>query len=338
MSKRVCILRWGAYGDAVIMTPLLSLYKNDGWHVTVNVNKRCEEVLRHNPNIDKFVIYEDNTVPNDKLEEYWAEIAKQYDKFVNLSESIEGTLLKCKGRPDYELSYDKIRKTCDINYYDKTLEIGGYGNESGLNGELFFSQFEESETMSRLSKDIGKFKILWSLAGSSFHKAYPYAEYVAIAFLNKHPDAMIYTVGDELAGLLEWQHPRTRNLCGKLGIRKTFNMTKHCDLVIAPETGVLNAAGCYDTAKIALLSHSSENNLTKYFKNCFNIRANIPCQPCHKMHYDLGSCPIDPVTAGTACMAKIEPDRVFGAMEKVYQDWRNDGLYDRTGKQRVLCA
>jgi len=96
-------------------------------------------------------------------------------------------------------------------------------------------------------KHKGKFLILWSLSGSSGHKTYPFTEFVAKGFLDKHPDAMILTVGETLCELLEWSHPQTKCYSGKWPIRKSLIMAKYADLIIAPETGIANAAGCFDS-------------------------------------------------------------------------------------------
>jgi hypothetical protein len=61
--------------------------------------------------------------------------------------------------------------------------------------------------------------------------------------------------------------------------------------VIGPETGILNLAGISEIRSIVLLSHSSEYNLCKDWKN--NIALSPPecdCYPCHILHYDTSFC------------------------------------------------
>src|SRR3972149_1408862 len=94
MSKTVCVLRWGAFGDMIMVTPLLRLLKQDGYKVIVNTTNRGEAILKNNPNVDEIVQYKDNTIPGKELDKYWTDLSKGYDKFINLSGSIEGGLLK----------------------------------------------------------------------------------------------------------------------------------------------------------------------------------------------------------------------------------------------------
>ena len=304
------------------MSPILKHLKNDGYHVTVHGSQRVIDVIKNNPNVDKVILHHDDFVEPDKLKPMWEEISKGYDKFINLCESIEGTLVKVPSREDFHWSKERRHAECNVNYYDRTLEVAGYPHVKGENGELYFSSFEESMFQDTMLKDLGRFKILWCLSGSSAHKSYPYSEYVAIAFLTKYPDSVIYTVGDTVCELLQWQHPRTRNYADKWGIRKTLCTTKFVDLVISPDTSVLNAAGCFETPKIALLSSISEENVTKYFKNCTNLTGTADCYPCHLLHYNQDACCVDEITLAAKCMSTITPEQVFNAMEDVYKKWK----------------
>lgn len=324
MLKTVCVVRYGAYGDIIMMTPLLRVLKEDGYHVTVNCSPQGNEMLRHNPHVDKIVIHERDSVPRETLDEYWAEMAKGYDKFINLSESIEGSLLKIEGREDFNWSDAKRHAECDVNYYDRTLEIGGYGHIKGKVGELYLSSLENKFARDYRRKYKDRFMIQWALSGSSYHKAYPHAENVAMAFLDAYPDAMIITTGDELCTLLEWSHPRTKCYSGKWGIRKTFSVSKYCDLVIGAETGQLHAAACFDTPTIVLMSHSSEENLSKYWKNSISVGADVACRPCHKLHYRRETCPTNELIKASICMSDLRLSTVLDAMEKTYKQWREN--------------
>ena len=94
---------------------------------------------------------------------------------------------------------------------------------------------------------------------------------------------------------------------------------------------VTNAAGCFDTPKITLLSHSSHENLCKYWKNDYCLEPDktlAPCYPCHCLHYSRESCPIGTVEdtetgkeLGRApiCPIAILPVRVLARLEEVYQ-------------------
>lgn len=338
-SKKALVLRWGAWGDLVIASPVFRLLKEDGYHVTAHVTQRGEEVLRHNPHIDRFIIYKDNTIPNDeRLEAFWNDLSGQYDKFINLSGSLEEGLLRVPGKPGYDDSKEDIHAACNVNYYDRTLELAGYGHIKGLTGEMYFSPFEERLARDFMKKYRDKFVILWGLSGSSPHKAYPYAEIVGRTFLDKYPDSVIMLVGDALCDLLAWSHDRTKNYCDKWPIRKSLIMAKYADYVVTTETALSNAAGCFDTPKAVILSHSSKENLTKYWKNCTALEPPSACYPCHKMHYSKDSCKLHPVLKTPTCAADIKAIDVFRAIEGEYLKWREKYGRNTVRRGQVLFA
>ena len=323
--KTVCVLRWGAYGDAIIATVLFPLLKADGYEIHFHCTKRTRDVTKYNPYIDKWILYETDSVPNDELGVYWDNLSQQYDKFINLSGSIEGSLLIPDYYADSALSKKARHERCNINYYDRTLELGGYGHITGRSGELYFSSSEEKLAKKKRHKYRDKFIIAWTLSGSSLHKAYAYTEYVFGSILNNMPEAMIFTLGDALCEFFEVEfqsHPRFKGLAGKQSIRKSLILTKYADLVVGAETGVLNAAACFNTPKIVLLSHSSKENLTKYWTNTTALHALVPCYPCHILHFDSKSCILHPKLETPVCMTNLPMNMVYGAIEREYEKWK----------------
>lgn len=316
--KKVIVHRFGAFGDNIIITPIFRALKEDGYHVTFNTTDRGMDVLKYNPFIDVFRQHDASIKPDDKFDEYLANINKDYDRAINLCGSIEGTLAKVPWKEDFKWSKEKRHKECNKNFYDFSLEWAGYGNIKGKNGELYFSDLEERRAKEFRNKYKGKFLVLWVLSGSAVHKAYPYTEHVARKLLEVYHNMVIMTVGDSACELIEWSHPRTKNYSGKWSIRKTLIMTKYADLVIGPDTGILHAAGCFDTPKILFLSSNTEENLSKYWENCINLFADVECHPCHQLHYSWDYCSMDWTMNATQCTAKLKPLVVFNAVKEVY--------------------
>jgi len=168
---RACVSRLGAIGDMIMVTPLLRCLKEDGYHVTVNGSTASIPVLFNNPNVDNIVPQIRNIVPNRELGQYWAYWAKKYDKYVNLSESIEGTLLKVEGRRDFYTTKEWRHKMCNVNYYDASLAAGSYGHVRGRNGEIYLTAKERRFAKRMLPDDT--FNIVVSLTGTSHHKYNP---------------------------------------------------------------------------------------------------------------------------------------------------------------------
>jgi len=306
-EKRALVVRYGAIGDIVQSTPVFKKLKEEGYHVTLNCTGPAQEILRHNPNVDEFIVQIKDYVKNDgkQLERYWEEIGKGYDKFINLTGAAEDSLLVAdkyiykwateirKVHPELDeasvlhnalnVARDKAK---DTNYYDNHLAKAGY-TDTGFNGELFFSEQEEIMAAGFRARHKDKFILLWSLAGSSYHKIYPYFHLVLTELTAKNPDILVVSVGDAECKLLE-RVSSTRYLprSGVWELRTSMLMTKWADLVVGPETGILNAAGCFPTPKITLLSHSKHENLCKYWENDFCLAPEgVFCHPCHTLHY-----------------------------------------------------
>jgi len=311
--------------------------KKQGYYIVYNCTPYSAQVLRENPYIDEFLLQEKEVIANKDLGPYWEEIGKGFDKVINFSQSIEGSLLKTEGSEEFKWSHKRRHRECNVNYMDRTLKVAGFPNKKGLLPELYFSKAEEQLAGIFREHYKDKFLIEISLSGSSFHKTYPWLPYVMNEIHDKYDDIVVVTVGDYLCKLLEnWQHPNTINKAGIFTVRQSMIMTKYVDLVLGTETGILNAASCYNTPKIILLSHSSIENLTKYWKNCTSLCAkSCNCQPCHRLIYTLNNtCPLEkvrlPGSTGIAeisipvCMTKIRPEDCYNAIEKYYKEWKKE--------------
>ena len=337
-TKKEClVIRYGALGDTVWTTPVLKLLKKQGYYVVYNTTPYSAQVLRDNPYIDEFLLQEKEAIPNKELGTYWKSIGESFDKVINFSQSIEGALLKTEGSEAFKWTHARRHRECNINYMDATLSTAGFPDKKGMLPELHFTPEEEllAGMFKQHYKD--KFLIEISLSGSSFHKTYPWLPYVMNEVHEKYDDIVAVTVGDYMCKLLEnWQHPNTINKSGTFTVRQSMLLTKYVDLVVGPETGILNAASCYSTPKVIFLSHSSVENLTKYWENKTNLRAKkCSCQPCHRLIYTLNNtCPLEavrlPGSHGIAevsipvCMSNIRPEDCFNAIEHYYKIWKRD--------------
>ncbi len=327
---RCLIIRYGAFGDQLIASPLVRRVSEDGYHITYNCTERALPVIRNSPYIDELMVQGQDLVPNERLEEYWAHISKGYDKVINLSESVEVAFLKVPNRPDeYNLPIEKRRELCGSgNFYDYAMERGGYTDVKRPLPEMYPTPIEDAMGAFFRAKYKDKFVILWCLQGSSMHKCYPFGQDVALEFLRRHKDVMTITVGDDICRLIEWDHERALKKSAVWDIRSSLLITKWVDLVISPETGILNASGCYPTPKIGFLTHSNKTNLTKYFSNDYSMQAGIKCSPCHRMIYADNArtdCPHMDLGEGAwlcACAGAFDPRKIIERMEFIYDQWK----------------
>ena len=312
-KKTACVVRYGGFGDMIQAANVLPALKREGYHVTVMTTPKGQEILANDPNIDEWYIQDHDQVPNHELSNFWAVVSKRYDKFVNLCESVEGTLIAMPGRANHGWPDEIRRKYMGQNYLEFTSELAGvpYASES------FFYPTEEETAAARARLGSGP-NVLWALAGSSCHKFYPGQDVVIARLLVDFPDIRIFLVGDAACLILEagWEkEERVVCLSGELGIRDTLALAKEVDTVIGCETGVLNAVAFEANRKVVLLSHSSHENLTKHWENTIALVPNgLDCYPCHRLHYTREFCREDAETGAAMCQRLIDPTDVYHAV------------------------
>ncbi|MFA6125412.1 MAG: methyltransferase domain-containing protein [Sphingomonas sp.] len=335
-EKTAACFRVGAFGDMLQASSVIKGLKDDGYVVTVYASEPGCQAIEHDPHIDKLIRQEKDMVPNHLLGEFWDVRKKRYDKWVNLSESVESTLLSIPHRITYKWPKETRHRLMNHNYLEVQHELAGvphipqvrfYATES----EKCLARNRRAEIgrdwSSGYMKENTRFIILWSLAGSSIHKVYAGMDEVMQRTLDAHPEAHIVLVGGPECQKLEagWEdNPRVTCTSGKWSIRKSLAFIDQADLIIGPETGILNAACCLPVPKIIFLSHSTEENLTRdWINTTAMVPQNTPCYPCHMMHLTWDSCKRDDRTGTAACQASIDPETVAQAIASEIDAWRS---------------
>ncbi len=328
-EKTACLVRYGAYGDMMQAASVIAGLKDQGYHVTVMASPPGSDVIEHDPNVDKFILFDKDQVPNGDLGNFWDYQKKKYDKFVNLSETVEGTLLAMKGRANAGWSPLVRHKNMNQNYLEFQHDVAGVPHKPNIK---FYATPSEKEWAKRTRSKMGKFVILWSLAGSAVHKTWPHLDNVVAACMVEHKDIDVVMCGGFESQILEtgWEKEKRVHLTsGKWSIRQTLAFLEEADLVIGPETGVLNAAACMDVPKIVFLSHSSVENLTRDWKNTTSLfskgtrcpgRDSDEVTACHMLHYGWELCEQDERVGTARCQVEIPARDVWLEIDRVYKE------------------
>lgn len=161
-------------------------------------------------------------------------------------------------------------------------------------------------------------------------------------------------LGDKRAEAHVWEHDQVDSKVDQIKLREAFGVVDVADCVIGPETAMTNAAGALDTPVITLLSHSSHENLCKYFKHDYCLAPDpklAPCygkSGCHLLHYSLESCPqgeiIDErdgeiLARGPLCaMGAIRGERIQARLDEVYTLWKEaqSGIIVKNGSKHQM--
>lgn len=280
-GKTVGVVRYGGFGDMIQTSSLFPVLKDQGYHITLFTTPSGHNIVKDDPHIDEFIIQQNDQVPNEELVPYWKCWSEKFDKWVNLSESVEGTFLVIPGRAPYLWTTAARHRLFNVNYLEFMHEIAAIPYKPNVK---FYPTEKEIRKARKLKEKIGPC-VMWVLDGSSVHKHWPWMDN-AIARVLTESSLKVVTVGNELSKMLEsgWENePRVIKNCGA-EIRDTLALAQLCEIVVGPETGVMNSVSFEDNMKVVFLSHSSEENLTRDWVNCIALAPErCECYPCHKM-------------------------------------------------------
>jgi ADP-heptose:LPS heptosyltransferase/predicted SAM-dependent methyltransferase len=326
-KKRALIIRFGAIGDLMQSSAILPGLKEQGYHITWLGHANNISVIRHDPNIDEFCLHDVDQVPNAELGPYWKALEERYDRIINLCESVEGGLLMMPGKLQHSYPDEVRRKVYGtVNYLDRTADIANV--QRGLKAKFYATELEKEWARKEKAKNDGPV-IVWCLTGTSHHKTYPYIDTVVGWLLTQTPST-IYLYGDKFVAktlqdaiidCLKRNNislERIKGICGLWSIRESLAFAQIADVVVGPETGVMNGVGHEkDVHKVIMLSHSSHENLTRDWKNTTVLIPSLkdsPCYPCHRLHYDWTFCNKVESTGAALCASAIKPETVFKAI------------------------
>jgi ADP-heptose:LPS heptosyltransferase len=332
---KILVWRTGAFGDVLITTPLIRHLHNQGHEILYVAGERGEQILKNNPHVVK-ILPHDKGIKNELLGEHidWLKRRNRCDRVIDLNESIEVALSQHPRSANYKLPKQERIARFNRNFYEYCFEHAGedwiksrpldkHGASLFFTPELFFDQSELDQARKHLKPDC--YNVLIGLAGSGTNKCYPYMMDFCNEVMKQHKNVHFITVGDLKCQVLEdaIDDGNVTKLSGNIKMRESMALTSMVDLVISPDTGLLHAAGCYDTKKIAILGHNTHECISKHFTNVYPIEADeklAPCAPCLLLIYNMKSqCPLSPITESSICMAEGQPlQRVYDKFVEVY--------------------
>jgi hypothetical protein len=330
--KHCLVIRTGAFGDALMASSVFPGLVEQGYAIDYYSHQIGGEVLRHDPHVDRVFTTKPNQTPDGELPQFWTALSGRYDKTVNLTYSVEGPLLSQPWRSEFFWPWDQRDRMCSGSYLKSQHDCAGV---PGPYRVKFYPTDEEREWADKTANEVGPF-VLWCLRGSAGHKWYPWTPQAICQLLVKRPELTIVLSGDEGSKGLETQIleaaseylgdvSRFRSLVGTGSIRRPMELAKRAQVVVGPETGVLNAVGMEPVAKVCMLSHSSPSNLTDDWVNAYALESKgcpLNKGPCHQLHYGHDYCPQDKQTGAAVCSSSLVPKELVDTILKALEPKR----------------
>jgi predicted SAM-dependent methyltransferase/ADP-heptose:LPS heptosyltransferase len=313
-AKTAAIVRYGAFGDALWASSPIALLKRDGYHVTVYTEAQGHEVLKADPNIDAFIVAEPYFMPASEYLGYWLHESIKYDRWINLVQSVEATLLPQPGDIQFYWSDTLRAKFMDKNYMEQIHDFAEVAHEWG--NQKFYPTDDEAAWAQAFRGACPGRMVVINPSGSTMPKFWPHVQ----GMMDLLDEQGIYSVvlGDLRDAKLT--PPKRARIIGKdWPIRTALAVCQRADVVIGTESVMVNAVAHEPLLKVVLLSHSSHENLTKHWANTICTEPTLPCFPCHRIHRNEFFCVWDKKTKAAACQAVVSPQQIWGAI-KVYFD------------------
>jgi ADP-heptose:LPS heptosyltransferase/predicted SAM-dependent methyltransferase len=324
---KVAVVRLGARGDALWAASLLPHLREQGYHITVITQEQGEEVLRHDPHIDRIIVASEKLFAGGmQLCGYFVWLGEQFDRVINLTGTAETRVLPNSDEVFFYWPDDQRRKVASsINYVEEMHRIADVPYVQSA--QRFYPTADEKLTAARMRVAFKGPVVVIAATGSSIAKTWPPAH--IMRFLNLLADAGVHgvVVGDirtpdrtppELGPVVRDGVAFAHFWGTRISVRDVLAFTLLADAVVGVETAVLNAVAMEPMPKIVMLSHSTPENLTRDWVNTLAVTPRaLPCYPCHRIHRDMSFCTRDNATRAAACQAAATPELVAGEILNV---------------------
>jgi ADP-heptose:LPS heptosyltransferase len=299
-EKTAGIVRMGALGDALWSSSVIWHLKAQGYHVTVYTQEAGEVVLGHDPHIDRIIVIPD-VYDGAGLLAYFCYEEPKYDYWLNLCGIVETRLLPASNEVDFWRPLHQRQAMFGRSNYLEALHLAA--NLPMEFHQKFYPTADEIAFAKRERAKLDGQVVVIAPSGSTISKFWPHVQ-DCIDVLDQNGIHSV-VLGD-LRGR-EFSPGKHGRIVGmEWDIRKALTFALHADVVVGTESAIVNAVAFEDLLKIVLLSHSSEDNLTKHWNNTIAIAPTaIPCYPCHRIHRTMEHCVQDKQTLTAICQAVV---------------------------------
>lgn len=303
---RILVIRFSSIGDIVLTSPVLRAIKKQKPDSVIHyvTKKSYEEVLKHNPYIDKIFLL------NNSLKSLIADLRKEkYDLIIDLHKNLRSARIKSVLKAP-SVTFDKMnfqkwlmvklkknrlpQKHIVDRYFEALQKFDLKNDQLGLeyyNGEEGASLHP---TFEELSKE--KFAAI-VLGGTYYTKQIPEEKLtellgkleIKVALLGGPDDKIL---GEKLEGIFKG---KAYNLAGKLNINQSAEVIRNSEFVVSGDTGLMHIAAAYQKKIYSVWGNTiPEFGMYPYMpqnpdRSVILQVDHLKCRPCSKLGYP--NCP-----------------------------------------------
>jgi len=331
--KNILVIRSGAIGDVLMITPFLKAIRKKFPRAKINylVGEWSKSILEDNKNINKIIPFDDNIVYKKKLFKIIRLIKKirkeKYDLCFVMDKSyhwgIFAILCGIKNRIGFDRAGEGFANNINISFdgskyeLDYNLELA---KKVGANTE---DQKMEINTNKKdlifadnlIKKNNIKGKIIGIAPGGAknpgqnmFIKRWPLEKYIQlIEKINKNNNIILFggpgdkEIGEKIESKIESKN--LYSVIGKTSLKQAAALIKKCNLFITHDSGLMHLAAATGIKLIALFGPTPSKRFAP--KNAVLIESKLKGCPCYDIYGNYNQ------KIGTECMDYIKVEDVI---------------------------
>ena len=328
--SRLLVVKTSSIGDVIHALPVVQAIKEAAPHLTLGwvVRRRCADVLRGNPWIDRLYVMPDKPSLTD-LRALRGELrAAHYDVALDMQGLfLSGLVTWLSGAP-VRLGWDRNREANALFLTHPIIPgrgkmrhevdlLYGFAEALGVQGahpEFAPQPYLAAEGTGRADEwvaDLPRPRIALNVGASRAYKRWPVERWASVARTLTESGSGVVFVGDKddaqtVAQILPSLTTGYADLAGETNLRELASVLAACDLLVTADTGPMHIAVAVGTPVVALFGATDPARHGPY--GARNVILHVPAPGAMVS----GKRPTD--KAGAVCMARITPDDVLAAV------------------------
>jgi len=323
-TKKILVTKFKHIGDVLLMTPLLRTLKEayPGGKIIVAVNKGTEAVLKHNPDIDKLLVYDRGLKKKSLMEKFLGEWQflqdirqEKVDLCIELSGGDRGAILGILSGAKQRVGYAKGKKGLflrnrlftSVSYSNNTqkhmiihnLDILKEIGIQSCNTDLVLKVMEQEKEgakrcLNKWGIDLKQRLVIIHPTSRWLFKCWKdeYMAEISDYLVEKYQAKVIFTsspVGKEVEKieniLAQLKYPVV-NLAGKTSLRQLAALLEKSCLFIGIDSAPMHMAAALKISSIVLFGPSGYKNWGPLNKEAVVLSKELPCIPCGRAGCD----------------------------------------------------
>ena len=309
-AMKFLIIRFSSIGDIVLTTPVIRCLKQQvaGAEVHFLMKKSFEDVLKHNPYIDKRFYY------NDNFEELIQKLKEEnYDAIIDLQKNVRSLRFKTQlGKKSYSFNKINTQKWIMVNFkvnvlpsvhiVDRYLEsVKSFGVINDGHGLDYFISDEDEKVIADLPDSFEDNYIAWVIGAKHYTKRLPPEKLFSIAKEIVSPIVLLGGKEDfEQGEVMRQINPYLiYNARGKYSLNQSAAFLQNAKSVITHDTGLMHIASAFHKKIISvwgntvpefgMYPYEGANQKNRMRDNLMLEVHGLSCRPCSKIGFE--KCP-----------------------------------------------